>query len=192
LPFVALLAGKGNKFWHFPRFSLPFGLLASGKGNGFCWVSLFALPFALLLMGKGNFFRPLPSFALPFQLLASFKSIGFRWGSLFALPFALLMWFVSLDKEFLFLQAESNLLSETDLFRQKKTFRARETHAQKVLFNNFCSVDPGFLRIVLTKSTPDFYVRNYSLFAGCSYPTMYFSPCKGDLYKNRLRTSKDS
>ena len=156
MPFAALLAGKGNKFWHFPRFSLPFWLLASGKSNGFCWVSRFSLPFDLLLTGKGNFFRPPPSFALPFQLLTSAKGNGFCWVSRFALPFALLMWFVSLDKKFLFLQAESNFLSETDLFRQKKTFRARETHAQKVLFNNFCSVDPGFFRIVLTKSTPDF------------------------------------
>ena len=125
-------------------------------GSGFWRLPPFALPFCPAPRRGGSEFQPLPTFTLPFRLLAGFKGNGFRLVSLFALPFALLMWFVSLDKKFLFLQAESNFLSETDLFRQKKTFRARETHAQKVLFNNFCSVDPGFFRIVLTKSTPDF------------------------------------
>ena len=156
--FNFLSAGKATFFDDFFDLRCLFSFLPAVKATDFAGFPDLRCLSPLSWPGKATFFNDFLDLRCLLGFLPAVKATdfagfpGFRCLS----PRCLLMWFVSLDKKFLFLQAESNFLSKTDLFRQKKTFRARETHAQKVLFNNFCSVDPGFLRIVLTKSTPDF------------------------------------
>ena len=150
--------GKATNFGTFLDFRCLFSFLPAVKATDFAGFPGLCCLSPLFWPGKARFFDDFFDLRCLFGFLPAVKATDFAGfpGLRCLSPRSLLMWFVSLDKKFLFLQAESNFLSETDLFRQKKTFRARETHAQKVLFNNFCSVDPGFLRIVLTKSTPDF------------------------------------